>query len=169
MAYVGPPPGTLFAFAATSPPTGYLLCDGSAVSRTTYADLFAAISTTYGVGNGTTTFNVPDLQGRTAVGVGTHSDVNALNKNDGLTVGSRRPKHKHTMNESAHSHSLGGSFDLINHNPSSGSTGNTTGDRNTPNVSGTSSATTGITAGPQTGSEPVDTPAFVTVNYIIKF
>lgn len=48
-------------------PTGYLLEDGAAVSRTTYADLFAAIGTTYGAGNGSTTFNVPDSRGRTAV------------------------------------------------------------------------------------------------------
>jgi microcystin-dependent protein len=49
-------------------PSGWLLCDGSAVSRTTYAALFAAIGTTYGAGNGSTTFNVPDLRGRTPVG-----------------------------------------------------------------------------------------------------
>ncbi|MEO6109780.1 MAG: tail fiber protein [Candidatus Saccharimonadales bacterium] len=51
----------------TSPPEGFLLEDGSAVSRTTYADLFAVIGTTYGPGNGTTTFNVPDSRGRVAV------------------------------------------------------------------------------------------------------
>lgn len=51
----------------SSAPTGYLAEDGSAVSRSTYSDLFAAIGTTYGVGNGTTTFNLPDSRGRTAV------------------------------------------------------------------------------------------------------
>jgi microcystin-dependent protein len=49
-------------------PTGYLECDGAAVSRTTYADLFAIISTTYGVGDGSSTFNVPDLQDNVAMG-----------------------------------------------------------------------------------------------------
>lgn len=58
------PPGALMAYAASTAPTGWLLCDGSAVSRTTYAALFAAISTTWGAGNGTTTFNVPDLRGQ---------------------------------------------------------------------------------------------------------
>lgn len=57
------PPGAVFYFAANSPPSGYLECDGSAVSRATYADLFATVGTTFGVGNGSTTFNLPDLRG----------------------------------------------------------------------------------------------------------
>lgn len=64
------PPGTVMDFAGSAAPTGFLLCDGSAVSRSTFANLFTAIGTTWGVGNGTTTFNVPDLRGRTTVGVG---------------------------------------------------------------------------------------------------
>jgi microcystin-dependent protein len=58
------PPGALLAYASSTTPSGWLLCDGSAVSRTTYADLFAAISTTWGTGDGSTTFNVPDLRGQ---------------------------------------------------------------------------------------------------------
>ena len=54
-------PGFIMSFAGSSVPYGYLLCNGSAVSRTTYADLFAAIGTTYGAGNGSTTFNLPNL------------------------------------------------------------------------------------------------------------
>lgn len=60
-AYV--PTGSVFCMAMTTAPSGYLECDGSAVSRTTYADLFDAIGTTYGSGNGSTTFNVPELRG----------------------------------------------------------------------------------------------------------
>lgn len=56
-------PGMIKPFAGTTIPTGYLLCDGSAVSRTTYADLFAAIGTTYGSGDGNSTFNLPDFGG----------------------------------------------------------------------------------------------------------
>ena len=55
------PAGTVLMFAGGTVPTGYLLCDGSAVSRTTQATLFAAISTTYGGGDGSTTFNLPDM------------------------------------------------------------------------------------------------------------
>lgn len=57
------PTGSVFTMATTTVPSGYLECDGSAVSRTTYADLFAAIGTTWGAGNGSSTFNVPDLRG----------------------------------------------------------------------------------------------------------
>lgn len=57
------PAGTVITTARASAPTGYLKCDGSAVSRATYADLFAAIGTTYGAGDGSTTFLVPDLRG----------------------------------------------------------------------------------------------------------
>jgi microcystin-dependent protein len=68
---VGSPIGEVTAFAGGSAPTGWLLCDGSAVSRTTYANLFAVCSTTYGVGDGSATFNVPNLAGRSVVGAGT--------------------------------------------------------------------------------------------------
>jgi microcystin-dependent protein len=57
------PAGTISAHSAATAPAGWLLCYGQAVSRTTYAGLFAAISTTYGAGNGSTTFNVPDMRG----------------------------------------------------------------------------------------------------------
>lgn len=57
------PSGAVFAFAMSTAPSGYLECDGSAVSRTTYAELFAAIGTTWGAGDESTTFNLPDLRG----------------------------------------------------------------------------------------------------------
>lgn len=62
------PVGMLAPFAGASAPDGWLLCAGQAVSRSTYAALFAVVSTTYGSGDGSTTFNLPDLRGRTAVG-----------------------------------------------------------------------------------------------------
>lgn len=60
----GFPPGFIIPWANNSLPTGFLLCDGSNVSRTTYADLFAAIGTTYGAGDGSSTFGLPSLDGR---------------------------------------------------------------------------------------------------------
>ena len=57
------PPGSVFYFAAVTPPSGYLECNGAAVSRTTYADLYAVVGTTYGTGDGSSTFNLPDLRG----------------------------------------------------------------------------------------------------------
>ena len=56
-------PGIISPHGASTPPTGWLECDGSAISRTTYSALFAAIGTTWGVGDGSTTFNIPDLRG----------------------------------------------------------------------------------------------------------
>jgi microcystin-dependent protein len=62
--------GIIFPYAGSSAPTGFLLCDGTAVSRVTYSDLYTLIGDTYGAGNGTTTFNVPDLRSSVPVGKG---------------------------------------------------------------------------------------------------
>lgn len=67
------PTGSIINFAGSTAPSGWLLCDGAAVSRTLYTALFSVIGTTYGVGNGTTTFNVPNTAGRMVRGVGTAS------------------------------------------------------------------------------------------------
>jgi microcystin-dependent protein len=64
------PTGTVWMFGGAAAPTGWLLCQGQAVSRTTYAALFAAISTTFGAGDGSTTFNLPGFSARAPVGVG---------------------------------------------------------------------------------------------------
>lgn len=71
------PVGTVVAFAANSEPEGYLLCNGATVSRTTYAALFAAIGTLYGTGNGSTTFNLPNLTDRFIQGSGTAGTAKA--------------------------------------------------------------------------------------------
>lgn len=69
-------PGLIMPYAGTTVPPGYLLCDGSAISRTTYANLFAAIGTTYGAGDGNTTFNLPSLTGsRTITCITNAADV----------------------------------------------------------------------------------------------
>lgn len=65
------PAGAFLDWPSTSLPAGFLECDGSAVSRTTYASLFAVVSTTWGAGDASTTFNVPDLRGRVRIGRGT--------------------------------------------------------------------------------------------------
>jgi len=67
--------GMLLQYAGTTAPTNWLLCDGSAISRTTYSGLYAVVGTTYGTGDGSTTFNIPDIRGRTPIGVGTGSGL----------------------------------------------------------------------------------------------
>ena len=66
-------PGVVKMYAGSAAPTGYLLCNGAAVSRTTYDDLFAVIGTTWGVGDSSTTFNIPDICGAAPAGVGAAS------------------------------------------------------------------------------------------------
>lgn len=80
------PAGTIIATGSLTPPSGYLYCDGTAVSRTGYSELFAAIGTTYGVGDGSTTFNIPDLRGIFARGAGT----NPSNASNTTTMGNRQ-------------------------------------------------------------------------------
>jgi microcystin-dependent protein len=75
------PPGTVVAFGGETPPSGWLVCDGQEISRTQYAELFSAIGTVHGEGDGLTTFNLPDYRGRflrgTDEGTGRDPDVNS--------------------------------------------------------------------------------------------
>ena len=101
------PSGAITQFAGSSAPTGWLVCDGSAISRTTYAALFAVIGSTYGAGDGSTTFNLPNLKGRVPVGLDSaQTEFDALGETGGakthtLTT-AEMPSHTHTQN--AHNH-----------------------------------------------------------------
>jgi len=76
--------GEIKAFGGATAPTGTLLCNGSAISRTTYAALFTAIGTLWGVGDGSTTFNLPNLKGETLVGLdASQTEFNTLGKMGG--------------------------------------------------------------------------------------
>jgi microcystin-dependent protein len=115
------PTGSVLPFAGSTAPTNFLLCFGQAVNRTTYADLFTVCGTTYGAGDGTTTFNLPDLRGRaiggldnmggTAAGRLTSTVLTASNTL-GATGGAQTvtltsaemPSHTHTQD--AHSHGV---------------------------------------------------------------
>jgi microcystin-dependent protein len=96
------PIGVVRAFGTTTIPAGFLLCNGAAVSRTTYATLFAAIGTTFGAGNGSTTFNLPNMIDRFVVALNTaDSDFSTLGKTGGaatvaLAIGNL-PAHVHTL------------------------------------------------------------------------
>ena len=95
------PVGSISLFAGKTAPNGWLICDGSAVSRTTYANLFSVIGTTYGTGDGSTTFNIPNLKGRVPVGV----DSNDTSFD---TIGETGGEKTHTLSVDempAHNHS----------------------------------------------------------------
>lgn len=106
---MGPPelatPAGMIGFtAASTPPAGWLVRDGAAVSRTTYAALFAAIGTTWGPGDGSTTFNLPDARGRVDMGSGAGPGLTArtIGQKPG---GESLPAHEHSI--PAHQHSAG--------------------------------------------------------------
>lgn len=104
--------GVVKAFAGTAAPTGYLFCDGSAVSRSTFATLFSVIGTTYGTGDGSTTFNLPDLRGRVVMGVGTGAGLTTrtlaqtLGQETHVLVTSELASHTHGITDPGHVHPL---------------------------------------------------------------
>ncbi|OGQ60733.1 MAG: hypothetical protein A3J24_06360 [Deltaproteobacteria bacterium RIFCSPLOWO2_02_FULL_53_8] len=153
----GAPTGVLLPFAGVaSIPVGWLLCYGQAVSRTTYADLFAAVSTTYGVGDGSTTFNLPDMRGRLPLGQdnmgGTSANRVTDAAADSVGNGLGAETHQHTVPSSgSHDHQMiQGGTGLV------WATGDTTGKTD---VSGAH----GHTADASSGMNPC-----LVLNYIIK-
>lgn len=156
------PTGTVMDFAGTSEPSGFLFCYGQAVSRTTYAALFAALGTTYGTGDGSTTFNLPDLRGRVTAGKddmgGTSANrlTSPINgDNLGAAGGSEShtltaaqiPAHTHPVNDPGHTHTQDCSVRL----PSAGNNFNTPFNGGATAALPVNSATTGITIGNNTG------------------
>lgn len=110
----GNPVGCVLDFAGSTVPAQWLLCFGQAVSRTTYALLFAVTGTAFGVGDGSTTFNIPDLRGRAAFGVdnmggSTAGRITAAGGNfDGTTIGNTGGLQNHTLTTTeipSHTHS----------------------------------------------------------------
>lgn len=107
------PIGTLLPFAGSSAPSGWLLADGSAVSRSTYAALFAVCGTTYGAGNGTTTFNVPNLQNRVPVGSGGSYSRGGTGGASTVTLTTGQiPSHDHGS-VGDHGHSISGTANAV--------------------------------------------------------
>ena len=90
--------GEIKMWGVASAPSGYLICDGSAVSRTTYAALFAVYGTTFGAGNGTTTFNIPNFSGKMPIGVnGTYTLASTGGSATTTLVEANVPSHTHTF------------------------------------------------------------------------
>lgn len=129
--FVGlPPVGSILATARSTAPDGWLLCDGSAVSRSTYAALFAAIGTTFGSGNGSTTFNLPDLRGRVIAGIdSSQAEFDARGETGGAKThtltSAQMPSHSHTAStSSAGAHTHTGTTNSAGSHTHSGSTTN---------------------------------------------
>jgi len=106
-------PGEIKPSVLSAAPAGWLLCDGSAVSRDTYADLFDAIGTTFGAGDGSTTFNLPDLRGRVFAGLDNMggSSANVVTDTSADSLGGAMGEETHTLAVGeipSHTHSLEG-------------------------------------------------------------
>lgn len=109
------PIGTVFAYGGETAPNGYLLANGQAISRTEYADLFKVYGTTYGEGDGNTTFNLPDFRDKVPVGLNVNTEYfNMLGKTGGeyehtLTLG-ELPSHSPSINMSS---AVGSNYDTV--------------------------------------------------------
>ena len=188
----GAPIGSIYMWPSVTVPRNHLGLDGANVERVKYKPIYDIFGTQFGAGDGSTTFGLPDTRGRMAVGLGTHTDVNAIGDNEAAALGSRRPAHGHQTNTQGshthdgetspvgdHSHPLGGNVGQ-GFNLTTGTAGETRSylEPRGNATEGAGAHAHGITAyangahnhtaGP-TSSAPVDSPAFITFLYIIRF
>jgi microcystin-dependent protein len=169
--HIGSPVGTVEMQAGATVPPGWLVCNGQAVSRTTYAALFAYYGTAWGAGDGSTTFNLPDLRQRFPIGVAASGTANALGAVGGA-IDHRHTGPSHVHSGPSHTHSQaatlgpsatndvdeydGGVIDTV------ASSGHTHGNTNT-NASGT--ANTGASGTANTG---LNNPPFAALHFRVK-
>jgi microcystin-dependent protein len=160
------PTGSLIMWTTGTAPTGWLLCAGAAVSRSTYAALFAVIGTTFGVGDGSTTFNLPNYTNRTPYGTtvgatGGSADAVVVSHTHTATSVVTDPTHNHTIGTRL---SLTGNFQGF-YAPNHGS-----GDDSTVTTSSVSTGITVATTNASTGSSGTNAnlPPYLGINFIIK-
>jgi microcystin-dependent protein len=168
------PPGVYFPYGGATAPAGYLLCTGGAVSRQVYAALFAVIGTTYGVGDGSTTFNVPDFRDRMPIGAGNlYANAATGGSKDAVVVAHTHSTTGTTSSDGAHTHTV-----LRNGTPTPGAdpTGiaveSFDGNNNAPVTTTSSGAhthtTTGTAASTGVSGTDANLPPYIACNYIIK-
>jgi microcystin-dependent protein len=149
--------GTIQMWPTVTAPTGYLLCTGTAVSRSTYSALFAVIGTTFGSGDGSTTFNLPNYSDKFPIGSGTIGALAATGgSKDAIVV-----SHTHSITDPGHTHTYH-DWQYVGGAAGGGNvTGGATGTTN--------SATTGISVN-STGSSATNAnlPPYLSINFIIK-
>lgn len=145
------PAGTILAYAAGVAPPGWVLCDGTHYDGTqsAYAALWGVLGNGYG-GISQADFAVPDLRGRVIVGEGTNASVNALGKNEGVALASRRPHHRHTVGNGVNLVRAGGPPGRY------------------PTNAGVDGSPVTPTVGADPVNDPLDAPAYLVLNYIVK-
>lgn len=159
------PAGMIMPFGASSPPANWLTCDGTAVSRTTYSRLFAVIGTVWGVGDSSTTFNLPDLRGVFLRGIDAGKGYDASRAYASYQADGY-PSHTHTLTDPGHTHTY----------TAGGSATGTVGSGgypmavsiSAPSSQASGSKTTGITIDSGGGSAPEVRPKNVAILYCIR-
>ena len=156
----GSPAGSIIMFGGATAPDDWLICDGSAVSRTTQATLFDAIGTAFGTGDGSTTFNLPDMRGQFPRGVNTTSTGNDPDRTLGTTQADATSSNGLSLSDPGHNHSISGKTTSSTSNGMVG--GGASGSSTTFT---TQSRTTGITF---SSTDTETRPTNVALNFIIR-
>jgi microcystin-dependent protein len=180
------PTATVLPYAGLTAPTGYLLCDGAAISRTTYSDLFGIIGLTYGIGDGSTTFNIPDLRGRVIAGqddMGGTSADRLTNQSGGLNgdnLGATGGSETHALTEAQmpkHYHQMRGPNSITAPQDDGGTTGHGLYGGGTPDdaaqeygtySTGGSASSGSQSTGTSNGNNHNNVQPTIILNYIIK-
>ena len=158
---VSVPIGGLVMWATSSAPSGWLLCNGAAVSRTTYSPLYAVIGTTFGSGDGSTTFNLPDYRDRMPIGAGTTYSANSSGgSKDAIVV-----SHTHTATDSGHTHPFTASVSSFG--PRGGAGGEYWGASPTSSTTGTGNASISVSTTGSSGTN-ANLPPYLGIYFIIK-
>ena len=186
------PVGSILDYAGSSAPNGWFICQGQTVSRTVYSRLFSVLGTTFGAGDGTTTFNLPDLRSRVTVGLGVDSWNDTLGETGGTNevtlTEAQLPEHNHdkgTLNiTSSGSHKHGystnddqvggleaGNFQRAGNGNTSGLIGTGSGENKLTNESHTHSSSDfdGETGNTGDGEAHTNLQPYIVLNKIIKF
>ncbi len=146
-------PGDIKQAASAGPQVGWLVCDGAAYSRTAFSDLYSAIGTTWGAGDGSTTFNVPDFRNRTLIEVGSNP-LGTVGGSDTVSIAvTNLPAHNHPVSDPGHTHTFTGAPHThtitdpghVHHSVVSASTNTAGSAAGSVTAGDTDSATTGIT------------------------
>ena len=108
--------GCIYMYGGSVAPSGFLLCDGSAISRTTYSELFSVIGTTYGVGVGSLTFNMPLMEGRVVIGVSVYYALGTAGGTESVTLTEEElPAHYHTIPSHGHTSNIKATTPALGH------------------------------------------------------